>query len=64
MKAWWILRVLTGSEYNIKKQIKEVDKDFQKEYKDLIQDMLWTEFGPKIMKEARRDLHKWFMEKY
>lgn len=27
MKQWWILRVITGSEYDIKRQIKAVDKE-------------------------------------
>lgn len=48
---------------NMDKLVRELDIDFDKEYKDEITAYLWAEFGPIIKKYAREGIGSWYKEK-
>jgi len=37
----------------------ELDRDFDKEYRSLVCDLLWGKYGPAVRKAARRSLSQW-----
>lgn len=49
---------------NISKIINELDVDFDKEYKEEIMMLLWTEFSPIIKKNARNGVGLWYKNNF